>query len=141
MSNWKDMCNRDKDAFGAERVMGWKWIVYSVDLGKTARIIKPPDKDGFHNHPEEFWDGITEMPVNTIHLDRFCPSTNASDDYEILEKVRVTWTWKRIQNLVFHLSMITFDRGAGLIIDDGEAVIFYEPSDYLKAAFMAMNGE
>ena len=134
MPKWKDMSNRDKDAWGAEHVMGWRWIVYSVDLGKTARIIKPPDEVGFHNHPEEFWDGITEMPVNTVHLDRFCPSTNASADCEILEKVQETWDSQ--ESIKFEMQL------EGLLGSHGSTqAMNYRKGYYLHAAFLAKNGE
>ncbi len=65
----------------AERVMGHRWCMYSIDTGIQGRILRRPVPEA-----ETFWDGVEEAVANLHHLKPY--STDWAAAGEVLERIR-----------------------------------------------------
>ena len=147
MKHYDDMSPRERDAWGAEHVMGY--VVYKgydvydgvIDKKSPYRMLCSPEY--FAKWTQKFGpsdEGISD-DVNLITFRMSNYSTDASADYEILKKVRETWE-VIFQNAFaenLHTSILAIRKTKhprGLSRND---LLFYEPGDYLHAAWMALN--
>ena len=109
------MTDRELNEWADTEIMGWK------RLDKLHYL----DGDGLYVR-----DGIP-----------FEPTTNASDDYEVLKHVRENWSveqLKRFSNCLYGEHLHRLDEQLP-DIRLGTSGIMYEPGDYTRAAWAALN--
>ena len=125
MKHYTDMTSRQKDAWGAEHVMGW--------------VLTNISDNGGH------WNQGVESLELVRFVDSWHPSTDASDDYEILKKVRKNQVdgmpildWEKFFHELYAIQISRAKETWGILY---ESAAWYEPGDYLHAAWMADNGD
>ena len=129
MKHYDDMEPRERDAWGAEHVMGWQRVEIALNAIATIDNRFTPDFMGSYNG--------TRTVVHPY-------STDASADYEILKKVRETWDWKWL--MAFENHLVTVQESYAKDKDDPGSwhdfsQLLYQPGDYLHSAWLAENGD
>ena len=127
VTKWEDMEPRERDAWVAESVMGWRPYWETAPLEGEIWML-PPGKS--HAVESEIAPPFT---------------TDASADYLVLQKVREMWACpaakRNERSLLYmfaeHLHEIQYARKDGCMGNEITPV-FYEPGDYSHAAYLAL---
>lgn len=114
---------RELDAKVADKVMGWK--VHGRPFPGPGHWVT--DKNG------AFIGNIDGGEVNEKH---WRPSVDAAADYEVLKRVRETWTDEQQDNFEVALEDIMIAKESNY--PNTWHVILYEPGDWSRAALKAL---
>lgn len=130
-AKWEEMQPRERDAWIAENVMGYVWFRFERrDGSRRATLMTETSK---RQCEQISLDGCKVVAGPCEEVDASgAPNytTNASDDYLVLEKVRETWNIVRITE--FESRLFELQRHRSL------PSISYQPGDYSHAAFLAL---
>lgn len=118
----------ERDRLAAIHVMGWRRIERSTYGGKVPA----------------WYDDAKKMEINYPHF-AFCPSSDANDDYLILQKVRGEWSRERQTAFVVALRRLLDSRARqafGISIteslDTTWVLLYYEPGDYRDSSLIVL---
>jgi len=154
-SNWDEMSCRSKDAWAMQHVfkLPVKWFPCWRDpecgtLQVQSLDPDEPDMSGFGGTKEPcYWsedrdESFRNDPVYWEVVPLY--STDAAADYEILNKVRETWSKERIWSFYQHLHDVWGMRvncGMQAYPNGDELVMLYEPGDYLKSCWLVLENK
>lgn len=127
VEQWQSMQHRERDAWIAEHVMRWDRDPDDKHPGSNVSWFIP-DRE----HRGE-GTGTTVIATTAPPF-----SSHAEFDYHVLKRVREAWGGKRLWNFAVHFHTIT---GLRARTAEQQAVfsVMYEPGDWSRAAFLAMN--
>ena len=147
---------RELDAWVAEHVLGWKWFqapMYDANgpLPEQGKVLVPPDLIPKVDSGEYQWppNGLIAGYAFLYGGRETAYSTNTEADYRVLCAVRNTWKPKEFEKF-YHSLWWTWtsrqDKDQKATKRDissgwGAMPTYYEPGDYAKAAWQALNRE
>lgn len=131
MKEWEELEPRERDAWVAERLFGWRWF---KSYAGNAKFLDIPTAEGRSSFcgTERADDSMPLTLCTDYH--RLIPkySQLAGDDYEVLVKAR-EWPREGHNRFCDSLRLIWTDRG----YDEFEGAA-YQPGDYSHAAYDAL---
>ena len=156
--------SREEDGDIAELVFGWVWLESEYDRCKFRKGLFPPENDPVfersnwgptvyataHRDTERFsdWDRCGFRRGIAGHIAGFLPhyTTDASDDYSVLEKVRDAWDVKDIRSLSAKIRYLWHERYDRYLWHERKNTpypmeTFYQPGDYSRAALAVLKAK
>lgn len=129
---WAAMTARERDAWVAEHVIGWRWITD----GRRC-LLQPPER--IATMLPEYVFMFSQIADKVWEIHGLVPSytTDASADYLVLTHVRETWDESALRAFAWHFHSITGLRSR----TDAQRAVFalmYEPGNYSHAAYLVI---